>query len=104
LAQDAGGFKDDNPPGPEDEILFGLRVAAAPGVFAADAEFAKAADEDIFFPGQGVFDDIQDAFQGAASFLLTEAELEINVINNLFFGQGHGRNSLLEPENVSDSA
>jgi hypothetical protein len=98
LPQYAGGLKNHNSSGPQNEILFGLGVAAAARILAADTKLAKAADEDIFFPGKGVFDNIQDAFHGAASFLLTEPELEIDVSDNLFFGQGHGWNSFLLPE------
>jgi hypothetical protein len=98
LSQDAGGFKNHHSAGSQDEILFGLGVAAPPGIFAADTKFAKAADQDIFLLGKGIFDNIQDAFHGAASFLLTQPDLEINVVNNLFFGQGHGWNSFFLPE------
>jgi hypothetical protein len=70
--------------------LLGLGVAATARIFAPDAEFTKAADQDVLFPGKGVFNNIQNAFDGTARFLLAEPELEINVIDNLFFGQGHG--------------
>jgi hypothetical protein len=90
LPQDTGGFENYNPPSPQDEVLFGLGIAAAAGIFAPDAEFAKAADENIFLPGESVFNDIQDTFNGTTRFLLTEPELEINSVDNFFFGQGHG--------------
>jgi hypothetical protein len=104
LPQDAGGLKHHYASGPQDEVLFGLRVAAAPGILATDTEFAKTTDQDVFFLGQGIFHNIQNAFYGAASFLLAQPDLEINVINNLFFGQGHGRNSFLLPEGKSEPA
>jgi hypothetical protein len=90
LPQYPRGFKYYNPPGPQDEILFSLGVAAAAGILAADAEFAKAADKHVFFPGKGIFDNIQNTFNGTARFLLIKPELEIDIIDNLFFGQGHG--------------
>jgi hypothetical protein len=96
LPQNAGGLENYDAAGSEDKIFFGLGIAAAPGIFATDAKFAKAADQDVFFSGQSIFDDIQNAFDGVARFLLTEPELEINSIDNLFFGQGHGR-KLLPP-------
>jgi hypothetical protein len=90
LPEDTGGFENYDPSSPQDEVLFGLGIAAAARIFAPDAEFAKAADENVFFPGESVFNDIQDTFDGTARFLLTEPELEINIVDNLFFGQGHG--------------
>jgi hypothetical protein len=90
LPQDTRSFKNHHAASSEDKVLLGLRVAAAAGIFVPDAEFAKAADQDVFFPGQGVFNNIQNAFHGTASFLFVEPELEINVIDNLFFSQCHG--------------
>jgi hypothetical protein len=104
LPQDAGGLKHHHFPGPEDKILFGLGVAASPGIFTADTEFAETADQDIFILCQGIFDNIQNAFHGVARFQLTEPDVEINIVNNLFFGQGHGRNSFLLPEGKSEPA
>jgi hypothetical protein len=104
LPQDAGGLKHHYFPGPEDKIFFGLGVAASPGIFAPDTEFAETADQDIFILGQGIFDDIQNTFHGVACFQLTEPDVEINIVNNLFFGQGHGQNSLLLPEGESEPA
>ena len=90
LPQDTGGFKNYYSASPQDEVLFGLGIAAAAGILTPDAEFAKAADEDVLFPGEGVFDNIQNAFNSAPRFLFAEPELKINSIDNLFFGQGHG--------------
>jgi hypothetical protein len=104
LPQDAGGLKHHHFPGSEDKILFGLGVAATPGIFTADTKFAETADQDIFIPGQGIFDNIHNAFHSVARFKLTEPDMEINIVNNLFFGQGHGRNSLLLPKGESEPA
>jgi len=58
MPQDARGFKNHHAAGAQDKVLFGLGVAASPGILTADTEFAKAADQDVFLPGEGIFDNI----------------------------------------------
>jgi hypothetical protein len=104
LPQNARSFKYHHFPGPQDKILFGLGVAASSGIFASDTKLTETTDQDIFISGKGVFDDIQNAFHGVARFLFTEPDLKIYVVDHLFFGQGHGRNSFLLPESGSEPA
>jgi hypothetical protein len=87
--QNPGTVENDHPAGSQFQRLTGLGVASAPGSFAPHLELAEAADQDIFFIGQGIFDDFHELFHNLAGVFSGQFGLLKNSIYDPFFGDGH---------------
>jgi len=89
VAKDAGGLEYDHPSCPELEIFSGLGISPPPCGFFLDNKFAEAADEEVFPPFQGPFDELKETFGHSPGLAFAESDLMVDSVDDLFFGQGH---------------
>lgn len=89
VPQNSRGFENNYPSGSQLEVLSGLWVSSPPGGFLLDSKLAKTTDQEVFSSLQSLLQYFKKRFDDKPGMALAETNLMINVVNELFFRQGH---------------